>query len=41
VKLQTIGVPERALWEYIGATPQQIDAWTIENAAAGLTAATT
>ena len=37
VKLQTIGVPERALWEYVGATPQQVDAWTVEQAAAQLT----
>lgn len=27
-KLTTIGVPEVALWEYIGATPQQIARWT-------------
>jgi hypothetical protein len=33
VKLQTIGVPQRALWEYIGASPQQLAAWTIEAAA--------
>lgn len=26
-KLSTIGVPEVALWEYIGATPQQIARW--------------
>jgi hypothetical protein len=27
-KLATIGVPEVALWEYVGATPQQIARWT-------------
>jgi hypothetical protein len=27
-KLSTIGVPEVALWEYIGATPQQIARWS-------------
>lgn len=27
-KLSTIGVPEVALWEYIGATPQQIERWS-------------
>jgi hypothetical protein len=26
-KLSTIGVPEVALWEYVGATPQQIARW--------------
>jgi hypothetical protein len=39
VKLSSIGVPPRALWEYVGATPQQIAEWTIENAAAELAAA--
>jgi Phage portal protein, SPP1 Gp6-like len=39
VKLSTIGVPQRALWEYIGATPQQIQAWTLEAAGAELAAA--
>jgi SPP1 Gp6-like portal protein len=38
VKLQTIGVPQRALFEYIGATPQQINEWTLEAAAADLAA---
>ncbi len=28
VKLSTIGVPRPALWERIGATPQQIELWT-------------
>jgi len=37
VKLQTIGVPQRALWEYVGATPQQLNEWTLEAAAADLT----
>jgi hypothetical protein len=36
VKLQSIGVPERALWAYVGATPQQIDAWALEQASAQL-----
>lgn len=27
VKLSTIGVPRRALWERLGASPQQIDRW--------------
>lgn len=36
VKLSSIGVPERALWEYIGATPQQIDSWAIDKAATDL-----
>lgn len=26
-KLATIGVPQEALWEYVGASPQQIDRW--------------
>ena len=30
VKLQTIGVPRPALWEFIGASPQQIARWKIE-----------
>jgi len=38
VKLQTIGVPQRALFEYIGATPQQIAEWTLEAAGAELAA---
>jgi hypothetical protein len=37
-KLMTIGVPQRALWEYIGATPAQIAEWTIESAGAELAA---
>ena len=37
-KLQTIGVPQRALFEYIGATPQQIAEWTLEAAGAELVA---
>jgi hypothetical protein len=36
VKLQTIGVPQRALFEYIGATPQQITEWSLEAAATEL-----
>src|SRR5262245_26730411 len=39
VKLQTIGVPQRALWQYVGASPQQLTEWTIEAAAAQLIAA--
>ena len=38
VKLADIGVPQTALWEYIGATPQQIAEWEIENAAGALVA---
>jgi hypothetical protein len=38
VKLQSIGVPQRALWQYVGATPQQVDAWTLEQASAQLAA---
>jgi len=34
VKLATIGVPRPALWEYVGATPQQIERWIAEGAAA-------
>jgi len=41
VKLQTIGVPGRALWEYIGATPAQIAEWTLESAGAQLLALAT
>ncbi len=26
-KMQSLGVPEDALWEFIGATPQQIERW--------------
>lgn len=37
-KLLTIGVPQRALWEYVGATPQQIAEWTLDTAAAELVA---
>ena len=40
-KLQTIGVPQRALLEYVGATPQQIAEWTLEAAAAELVALAT
>lgn len=39
VKLQAIGVPQRALWEYVGATPQQVAAWQIESAADAIAAA--
>jgi Phage portal protein, SPP1 Gp6-like len=38
VKLQTVGVPQRAIWEYVGATPQQLAEWTVEAAAAELAA---
>jgi Phage portal protein, SPP1 Gp6-like len=37
-KLQTLEVPRRALWEYVGATPQQIAEWTLEAAGAELVA---
>ena len=40
-KLQTIGVPQRALWEYIGATPPQIAEWTLDAAGAELLAIAT
>ena len=30
VKLQAIGVPRPAVWEYIGASPQQISRWMVE-----------
>ena len=33
VKLASIGVPRPALWEYVGATPQQIEKWIAEGAA--------
>jgi hypothetical protein len=32
VKLGSIGVPRPALWEYVGATPQQIERWKKEGA---------
>lgn len=32
VKLSSIGVPRPALWEYVGATPQQIERWIAEGA---------
>ena len=41
VKLSTIGVPQRALWEYVGATPQQIAEWTLDAAGAELVALAT
>jgi hypothetical protein len=31
-KLDSIGVPRTALWEYVGATPQQIERWIAEGA---------
>lgn len=40
VKLQTIGVPPEAIWQYIGATPEQIAEWSIANAAAELASTT-
>jgi Phage portal protein, SPP1 Gp6-like len=39
VKLQAIGVPRDALFEYVGATPQQIDEWSRQSAAEELAAA--
>lgn len=39
VKWQTMGVPQAALWAYGGFTPQQIEEWEAENAAADLLAA--
>jgi hypothetical protein len=38
VKLQTVGVPQRAVWEYLGATPQQLNEWALESAAAEIAA---
>lgn len=36
VKLASIGVPRPALWEYIGASPQQIARWKVEGDPTGL-----
>jgi Phage portal protein, SPP1 Gp6-like len=36
VKLSTVGVPQEAIWQYVGASPQQIAAWSLEAAAAEL-----
>ena len=36
VKLQTIGVPQEALWRYIGATPTEVAEWSLEATAATL-----
>jgi len=33
VKLDSIGIPRTALWEFVGATPQQIETWLAEGAA--------
>lgn len=41
VKLQAIGVPQRALWEYVGATPEQLQEWELESAGQELVAAAT
>jgi len=30
VKMQTLGVPRPALWEFVGASPQQIARWKVE-----------
>jgi hypothetical protein len=30
VKLAALGVPRPALWEYVGASPQQIERWMVE-----------
>lgn len=40
VKLSSVGVPRSAVWEYIGATPEQLAAWEVEAAAADLALAT-
>jgi hypothetical protein len=37
-KLSSIGVPQEALWEYIGASPQQINRWQAMAEAESLTA---
>ena len=39
VKLQAIGIPQRALWEYVGASPQQLQEWEVEAAGQELVAA--
>lgn len=36
VKMATLGVPRPALWEYIGASPQQIERWKVEGDPTGL-----
>ena len=42
VKPQDIGIPQTALWAYVGATPQQVQEWTLETTATQLlTAAAT
>lgn len=38
VKMSTLGVPQRAIWEYLGATPQQVAQWSVESAAETLLA---
>jgi len=38
-KLKTLGVPDEALWELYGASPQQIARWRAQGARAGLAAA--
>ena len=32
IKLQSLGVPQEALWAYIGATPQEIERWRQQRA---------
>jgi hypothetical protein len=41
IKLQNIGVPQPALWAYVGFTPQQVEEFSRESAAQALIAAAT
>jgi hypothetical protein len=41
VKLQAVGVPQPAIWAYVGFTPQQVEEFTRESAAQLLLAAAT
>jgi hypothetical protein len=38
VKLAQIGIPQEALWRYVGATPQEIERWKVQAAAEALLA---
>jgi hypothetical protein len=39
IKLQSIGVPQSALWAYVGFSPQQVEEFTRESAAQALLSA--
>jgi hypothetical protein len=41
IKLQSIGVPQPALWAYVGFTPQQVEEFSRESAASALIRAAT